>query len=178
MSYDIWCSIGNIFVTLITWLLTVYFAYKSYRLEKSNKFHGKWYLQKVNDIITWKGYIIASFLNEWNVEWYITEFLIEVSYRSLKDKIKVLFRKKEKYIFMLYQNNLLSEWFPNQSKLPWHVEPRKNKIMYFDEKAFIKELNNLRTELWANIKNFVFRDSTYNLYKYCVTKKSFPELFN
>ncbi len=173
LQYWIW----NILVPLITWWLTVYFACKSYLLEKNNNFHWEWYVQKMSTIDWERNYIMISFLNKWNVEWYITELLVEVSYHSLKDRVLKVFWKNNKYIFLPHRKGLLSQRVVNQDRLPWHVEPRKTRAMYFDNKTFIEEMNNIRWEFWVNIKNFVFRDSTYRLYKYRIRKKEFPEFF-
>ena len=128
--------------------------------------------------IDWeRNYIMISFLNKWNVEWYITELFIEVSYRSLKDRVQKIFWKNDKYIFMTHWKDLLSPRVANQDHLPRHVEPRKTRAMYLDYKAFIDEMNNIKWEFWCDIKNLVFRDSTYNRYNYRITKKEFPELF-
>ena len=168
--------IWDVVVPLVTWLLTVYFAWKSYHLEKKNSFYWKWYLQNMVSLDGKKDYVYISFLNYSNVIWYILEFYIEVSYFSFKDKIKKIFGKKHKYLFFFTQEWLIVPWLQNQDLLPWTIEPRKSRWMFLYHDKFVDDTNRELIEINAKIKNFIFKDSTWKLYKYKLKKGDCPWL--
>lgn len=186
-------QVWQVWVTLITWLFTVFFAAKSFFLErkiwKLNIFHWEGHITRMETYPLQKKYLRIMFTNISNVAWYVNNIAIEIEPRSywwrIRAKIKTanIWRKlgiepeSSVYIVPLrstFKKDELS-WVENQYP-PYKIFPQESNSIFIEYHDFCKQMSRDLKKYDARVKQFVFFTSNNVNFYAKFLQKTFPDL--
>lgn len=183
-NYEFW----SLLISWFTWILTIFFAAKSYFLEKKiwnlNIFNGTARITRMKVHPSQDTYLRIMFTNTSNVMGIIDNICIEIEpicyWERLFTKIKKISSHNEdiyNYRIPIWKN------FPRQSIFgidneypPYTVPPKESRIIYIPYQEFCKDMNQDLKENRSRIKQFIFLTSDEKRIGAKISKKSFPGL--
>lgn len=185
--WDIWCS-------LLTGFLTVFFAAKSFFLEreiwKLNFFFWKAFITRMEAHPTRESYLRIMFVNTSNVVGYIDTISIEIEPIDYLSRIRTRIttsdiRRKvgiepapSAFLMPLWSliNKEEKSLFKNEYP-PYKVLPQESKAIFIGYEDFKKNMSEELPRFQSRIKRFVFFTSSGTKIYKKISKKDFSDLF-
>jgi len=170
--------LSDVIIPLFTGCFTIYFAGRSFYLERKirrlNHFYGKATVH-IMDIMDSNAPLIRfSFTNYSNVKGIIDAVYFKGTPAYRKDKLKSLWERKKIYRYFLVpirdRKCVLGPQF-----LPMELWWNETKEIDMPYDLCVKKINEVLIKCGYLLKSYVFQDSLWNLYEYKVNNNYFHD---
>lgn len=174
--------LSDVIIPLFTWCFTIYFAGRSFYLERKirrlNHFYGKATVHIIDIIDSnnrkYAPLIRFSFTNYSNVKGIIDAVYFKGTPAYRKDKLKLLWERKKIYQYFLVPIRDI-KYVLGPQLLPMELWWNETKWIDMHYDRCLKRINDTLITNNCLLKSYVFQDSLWNLYEYKVNNNYFHD---